>query len=333
MYNKTLKTKVLEFFKTRNKNLFTSQMISESDLNHTFFPKFKFSTAKFVYDRMQQFTNFEPHKRLENLKLFFLSPFGTLGTVFLVLIILCGIFIPFTTLSPYDSDATKCFLDFGSEGHILGTDKLGRDIWARTWWGLRNSLGIGFAAVAGDVFLGIFIGLIMGYYRLVDRVLNFVIKVLLTIPNIIILIFLTTIFRATVGTIILGILITGWIPMCLQIRSFVISLSNMDFVTSSKLLDTPNKSIIKDFIPYLLPTVFALLIQTIPSAIFADTALSVLGILVPNLPTLGSAIQTAISVISTFPQQIVGPIFIYVFLVFNVQMISVAIAEISRQSR
>lgn len=70
-------------------------------------------------------------------------------------------------------------------------------------------MGIGFAAVAGDVFLGIFIGLLMGYYRTVDRVLNFLIKILITIPNIIILIFLTTIFRATVGTIVLGILITG----------------------------------------------------------------------------------------------------------------------------
>lgn len=118
--------------KSISQNLFTSQVIREEDLNHDLFPKFSFSGAKFVYSRMQKLSDFEQKNKFERLKLFFLSPFGSLGVFFLLLIILCGLFIPFTTMSPYETRPTKSFLDFGVEGHILGTDKLGRDIWART---------------------------------------------------------------------------------------------------------------------------------------------------------------------------------------------------------
>lgn len=109
-------------------NIFTSQIIREEDLNHSLFHKFSFSGAKFVYARMQQLTDFEQKNKFERLKLFFLSPFGSLGTLFLFLIILCGLFLPYTTMSPYDTRPTESFLDFGIKGHILGTDRLGRDI-------------------------------------------------------------------------------------------------------------------------------------------------------------------------------------------------------------
>lgn len=154
-------------------------------------------------------TVFEKHSRFENFRIFFLSPYGAAGAAFFALIILCGLIIPFFTRSPYDTNPNSAFLDFGVQNFILGTDNLGRDIWARTWWGLRNSIAIGVAAVVADVFLGIVLGILMGYYRFFDRIFNFVIKVLNSVPNIIILILVSIVLTANIGSIILGIVITG----------------------------------------------------------------------------------------------------------------------------
>lgn len=121
--------------------------------------------------------------------------------------------------------------------------------------------------------------------------------------------------------------------MALQVRAQVIQISGQNFVTSSKLLDTPNRRIMANFLPFLVSNVLAMLIISIPGAILADTSLAFLGIIVPNLPTLGSTLNSAILVITIFPQQLVGPVFILTFIIFNVRMISIGLTDVFRSSR
>lgn len=327
-----MKKQKYKFF-TQKPLLFQTNIISDDDINKSLFHKFSFSGQKQVYAQMNRFSANEKYRKFENFKTFWLSPYGALGATFFGLIILAGLFIPFTTISPYETNPNEAFLDFGVNGHILGTDNLGRDIWARTWWGLRNSIAIGFAAVAADVFLGIVLGILMGYYRFFDRIFNFIIKILNSVPNIIILILVSIVLTANIGSIILGIIITGWIGMSLQVRAQVIQISGQNFVTSSKLLDTPNRYIMANFLPFLISNVLAMLIISIPGAILADTSLAFLGIVVPNLPTLGSTLSSALLVITIFPQQLLGPVFFLTFIIFNVRMISIGLTDVFRSSR
>ncbi|WP_391591733.1 Oligopeptide ACBC transport permease protein OppC [[Mycoplasma] cavipharyngis] len=294
---------------------------------------FAFVAPSYVEQRMNQPNDVEVKVTFARLKTFFLSPYGVLGFTFFTLIVLCGLIIPFTTKSPYTISADDAFLDFGLRGFILGTDRLGRDIWARTWWGLRNSIGIATAATLADVLLGVVLGILMGYYRFFDRIFNFFIKVLNSVPNIIILILISIILSANVGSIILGIVLTGWIGMAQAVRGIVLQVSNQNFITSSKLLDTPNRSIMMGFIPFLLPTMFSILILNVPTALLADSGLAFLGIVVPNLPTLGSTFNAAISVITIYPQQLLGPVFILTFIIFNIRMISIGFSDAFRSNR
>jgi peptide/nickel transport system permease protein len=208
------------------------------------------------------------------------------GFVLLVVIILLSIFGPhMVPHTPSKQNLTQGNLPLSSE-HWFGTDDLGRDVWARTWAGARISLVIGFAAAIIDLMIGVFVGGVSGYMagrgKTGDRIDNFlmrVVEVLFGIPYLLVVILLMVMMKPGITTMIIALSITGWVGMARIVRGQILQLKQQEFVLAAEKLGTSHaKIIIRHLLPNMMGIIIVNLTFTIPSAIFAESFLSFLGL-------------------------------------------------------
>lgn len=202
------------------------------------------------------------------------------GLAILILLISCAIFAPM--FSPYDV-STQSLSEQNlppSSAHWFGTDDLGRDVFVRTWYGARISLFVGFMAALIDLFVGVTYG---GFSGLkggrTDTIMMRIVEILYGLPNLLIVILLMVVMGSSLFTIIVALTVTGWIGMARLVRGQILQLKNYEFVQASRLLGGGNAHIIrKHLIPNAIGPIIVQMTLTVPSAIFAEAALSFLGL-------------------------------------------------------
>jgi peptide/nickel transport system permease protein len=208
------------------------------------------------------------------------------GFVLLVVIILLSIFGPhMVPHTPSKQNLTQGNLPHSSE-HWFGTDDLGRDVWARTWAGARISLVIGFAAAIIDLIIGVFVGGVSGYMAgrgktgdRIDNLLMRIVEVLFGIPYLLVVILLMVMMKPGITTMIIALSITGWVGMARIVRGQILQLKQQEFVLAAEKLGTSHaKIIIRHLLPNMMGIIIVNLTFTIPSAIFAESFLSFLGL-------------------------------------------------------
>jgi peptide/nickel transport system permease protein len=208
------------------------------------------------------------------------------GFVLLVVIILLSIFGPhMVPHTPSKQNLTQGNLPLSSE-HWFGTDDLGRDVWARTWAGARISLVIGFAAAIIDLIIGVFVGGVSGYMAgrgktgdRIDNILMRIVEVLFGIPYLLVVILLMVMMKPGITTMIIALSITGWVGMARIVRGQILQLKQQEFVLAAEKLGTSHaKIIIRHLLPNMMGIIIVNLTFTIPSAIFAESFLSFLGL-------------------------------------------------------
>jgi peptide/nickel transport system permease protein len=208
------------------------------------------------------------------------------GFVLLVVIILLSIFGPhMVPHTPSKQNLTQGNLPLSSE-HWFGTDDLGRDVWARTWAGARISLVIGFAAAIIDLIIGVFVGGVSGYMAgrgktgdRIDNLLMRIVEVLFGIPYLLVVILLMVMMKPGITTMIIALSITGWVGMARIVRGQILQLKQQEFVLAAEKLGTSHaKIIIRHLLPNMMGIIIVNLTFTIPSAIFAESFLSFLGL-------------------------------------------------------
>ncbi|CAG9609095.1 ABC transporter permease [Pseudoneobacillus rhizosphaerae] len=208
------------------------------------------------------------------------------GFVLLVVIILLSIFGPhMVSHTPSKQNLTQGNLPLSSE-HWFGTDDLGRDVWARTWAGARISLVIGFAAAIIDLIIGVFVGGVSGYMAgrgktgdRIDNLLMRIVEVLFGIPYLLVVILLMVMMKPGITTMIIALSITGWVGMARIVRGQILQLKQQEFVLAAEKLGTSHaKIIIRHLLPNMMGIIIVNLTFTIPSAIFAESFLSFLGL-------------------------------------------------------
>ena len=291
---------------------------SEIKLNQGALGKWSFVNQK--YQMIKNIDNLGKKEKFLSVKHFAKQKMAMIGLSILVLTILLSFIIPFFTQDPKTVDPLNKHAPMFSSGHIFGTDYLGRDIWARVWGGLQFSFKLAFMAVLVDLVVGYLMGVLMGYFPIVDAIGQFVIKIFINIPSIIILILLTLILSPSFWTIVLGITITGWIGMANQVRGWIIRAKTEDWVVASKTLGThPAKIIFKKMTPHIMPIIIAQLIFTIPSALIGDLSLATLGLAIPNTTSLGSLLEAGRQYIIIFPMESVIPITISSIVLISIQ--------------
>ncbi|MDR1614032.1 MAG: ABC transporter permease, partial [Campylobacteraceae bacterium] len=196
---------------------------------------------------------------------------------FVVLLSFFGSFI--YPLSPHDMDA-KVLLQAPDFSHILGTDRLGRDILARIIEGGKVSLLIGFGSATIASLTGLIIGISAGFFaKNTDKVIVVMIDLFLTFPTFFLLLALVSYINASALTLIIVISITGWMGMARLIRSESFAINSQPFIKILRLSHVSKlKIIFKYFAPLLAPIFFVGFTFSLSGAILAESGLSFLGI-------------------------------------------------------
>ena len=199
--------------------------------------------------------------------------------ILVLIFFFCFILPHFCALSAYDLNPTAILLPPSFE-HLLGTDRLGRDLFARLMAGGQISLVIGILSALISSFLGLMIGISAGFFQKnVDKMVIVFIDLFLTFPTFFLLLALISYMSASVWVLIFIISVTGWMGMARMIRSESFAISNAPFIKILKLSNVNTfKIIFKYFAPLLAPIFFISFTFGVSGAILAESSLSFLGI-------------------------------------------------------
>ena len=198
----------------------------------------------------------------------------------LIAVILAIFLLPFVyTISPYQLDPTK-ILQAPSFEHLFGTDRLGRDMFARVLNGGQTSLIIGFLAASISSIVGLFIGINAGYFKgNIDKSITITIDLFLTFPTFFLLLALVSYIQASAVILIIVISITGWMGMARMIRSESFAIGNKPFIKILKVANVSTfKIIFKYFTPLLAPIFLISFTFGVGGSILAESGLSFLGL-------------------------------------------------------
>ena len=192
---------------------------------------------------------------------------------------MCFLFPYLYELSAYDLNPTQILLPPSIE-HILGTDRLGRDLMARVMMGGQISLIIGILSSIIASLMGLMVGISAGFFQKnTDKIIIVMIDLFLTFPTFFLLLALISYMSASIWVLIIVISITGWMGMARMIRSESFAISNAPFIKILKLSNVGNlKIIMKYFAPLLAPIFFISFTFGVSGAILAESGLSFLGI-------------------------------------------------------
>ena len=186
-----------------------------------------------------------------------------------------------------------------SAEHFLGTDSRGVDIFWAGAYAVRNSLVI--ALVAGIVsrLITIPVAMLAGYKGgITDRILMFFSDSFLVVPLFLIIVLLAVLIRDSLNLVTLGLLLAcfGWAWDARVIRSEILSLRERGFTQTAVLSGTSTfKLVIKEYMPFVTPLVFATLINVMAWAIGLEITLAILGLVNLDIPTLGTMVYWALN--------------------------------------
>ncbi|MEO2068236.1 MAG: ABC transporter permease [Desulfurobacteriaceae bacterium] len=213
---------------------------------------------------------------------------------------------------------------------LLGTDKLGRDIFSRLLYGTRISLTIGLIGVTISFVIGILVGSIAGYFGgKVDNVLMRLIEILMAFPSFYLMLALRSMFPADIPSVLVFIIIIailsliGWTGLSRVIRGMVLSIREQEFVKAARILGGNHfYVIVRHVIPNTLSYVIVAATLTIPSYILGESALSLIGLGIQEpYPSWGNMLSEAnnVYVMTNYPWILIPGIAIFlVVAAFNI---------------
>jgi peptide/nickel transport system permease protein len=217
-------------------------------------------------------------------------PMIVAGLTILGLMVAMAIFAPFLgTVDPQALSPVRR-LKPPQEAYWFGTDMLGRDVYSRTIYGARISLGVGLSVAIVSTLIGLFFGLITGFVRLADSIIMRVMDGLMSIPPVLLAIALMALTKASVENVIAAIAIAEVPRVTRLVRSVVLTLREQPFVEAAIASGSGFSRIL---IRHILPnTVTPLLVQgtyICASAMITEAILSFIGAgTPPNIPSWGN---------------------------------------------
>ncbi len=262
-----------------------------------------------------------------------------------VLLVALACVIVFAFLQPYlpnQADPNYCAIDPetglqfrnispGESGYVWGSNSIGQDLWARIWSGTRTSLTIAACVALIDAIVGITVGVLWGYVRKLDFLFTEIYNICDNIPSTILLILISYVANPSVGTLILGMSLTGWIQMARFIRNQILIIRDRDYNIASRCLGTPTPRIVlRNLLPYLVSVVMLRMALTIPAAISSEVFITYIGLgLSVEIPSLGNLINDGRVVMmqAALRYQLLYPAIILSFVTISFYLIGNAFSD------
>ena len=220
------------------------------------------------------------------------------GLVIIALLALVAIFADF--LVDYDTQVIgmtlKDRLQAPSKAHIMGTDDLGRDIFARLIYGSRFSLSVGVVAVAIAVFIGVILGAFAGYYTggLVEDIIMRFTDIFAAVPNMLMAIVIVAALGANTFNLMFSVGVTSIPQFVRTTRAAVLTVTGQEYIESARAIgESETKIIFKHILPNCLSPIIVRVTLRVSSAIISASSLSFLGLGVPApAPEWGSMLSS-----------------------------------------
>jgi oligopeptide transport system permease protein len=197
-----------------------------------------------------------------------------------------------------------------SMGHWLGTDALGRDVLSRLVQGARTSLAVGIIVQLVVLGIGVAVGTAAAAGgRLLDGLLMRFTDVVYAFPDLLFILLLRAVFGGGLFMIILAIALVQWTTMARLVRAQLLSMKGRDFALAARALGAGEaRVVLRHLLPNSLGPVVVALTFGVPQAIFAEAALSFIGIgVAPPLPSWGSMVQDGYQAIYAYPYLVLSP--------------------------
>ncbi len=191
-------------------------------------------------------------------------------------------------LPPFASDAQGVF-------HLLGTDRLGRDVWARLLYGARISLAVGVLAVLLSVVIGTAVGAVAGFFRgPVSVALLALTDWALALPRVVLLLLLAALWQPSALLVIVVLGLTGWMSIARLVYAEVRALAARPFVEGAHALGASRRRVLwRHVLPNALTPVIVAAALGVGNAISLEAGLSYLGLGVqPPTPSWGNMIAS-----------------------------------------
>jgi peptide/nickel transport system permease protein len=206
-----------------------------------------------------------------------------IGLVVTLIWVLAAVLAPlFTPFDPIKIDAANALLPPGN-GHLLGTDSVGRDLFARILYGARMDLLMAVAGVAGPFVLGTAIGLLAGYSGgWIDTILMRILEVTISFPYFVLVIAIVSILGPGLKSYIISLTVVNWVTYARLVRAETLVLTNADFVLAARVLGYGRLRIM---FRHVFPNAI------VPSAVFLMTDAVLTIVLGSSLGFLGLGVQ------------------------------------------
>lgn len=193
--------------------------------------------------------------------------------------------------------------------HWFGTDTLGRDIWARAWFGTRNSFLLAFCIACSDVGIGMIAGALWGYNKKLDPFMIELYNVMTNIPSTVYLVLLAYIMNTSYLTLFISMASRGWIVEARFFRNRILSIRDSEYNIASRCLGTPMRRIAtRNIIPHIISLIIMEAALCIPYSIGSEVFLGFVGVGMPvDAITLGNIVNQGRASFTLHPYQMLLP--------------------------
>lgn len=220
-------------------------------------------------------------------------PTALTGLLIIVAMIALALLAP--VISPYDPAqlAVRARLQAPGWQHLFGTDDLGRDVFTRVLYSGRTSLMVGFAVVIFASIIGVFLGLMAGFFRRLDAPVSRLVDAMMAFPDILLAIALVAALGASATNVVIALGVVYAPRLSRVVRASTLVIRELPYVEAARALAVPTPVIL---VRHVLRNVTSpLLVQAtfiFANAILAEAGLSFLGVgISPDIPTWGTMIS------------------------------------------
>lgn len=259
------------------------------------------------------------------------NPSFVIGGVLFMIVVLTAVFADVIAPQGYDAVNIMDKLKGPSETYLLGTDHLGRDLFARIVHGSRIALRVGLIAVLIETSIGVVLGLISGYYGgKIGNAIMFITDMTWAIPPVVLALAIVTAIGSSLMNVVISIAVVSWAQFTRIVRSKTQSFKNMPFVEAARAIGESDFSII---VRYILPNVMSstLVIATLalPAAILSTSALSFMGLGAQQpLPDWGCILSDGINYMRQAPVLTIAPGVALVITVLGFNLLGEGLREV-----